>query len=350
MSDITRQPLHFGVIGCGRIAPNHGQALAELPEAELVAAADIVSERAVAFTAKFGGQPYPSYRELLRHADLEAVSICTPSGLHAGIGIAAAEAGKHVLVEKPLALSLRDADTLITACERNGVTLGVVHQNRFNPAIVRLRQALDKGWFGQLNQGSAVIRWHRDQDYYDQAPWRGTLAQDGGCLMNQSIHCIDLLQWMMGPVESVHAFTATRMRRIECEDNAIAALRFQSGALGLIESSVTVFPKNLEETLNIFGATGTAVIGGVAVNRIQTWRFAATPNAEAEVLAAQAADPASVYGSGHRPLIADFIAAIRGGHESVVSGREGRKALEIILAIYRSKETGEPVSLPLQED
>jgi UDP-N-acetyl-2-amino-2-deoxyglucuronate dehydrogenase len=197
--------------------------------------------------------------------------------------------------------------------------------------------------------GSAVLRWHRDQNYYDQAPWRGTWAMDGGCLMNQTIHCIDLLQWMMGPVETIHAFTATRMRHIEAEDNAVAALRFRSGALGLIESSVTVYPKNLEETLNIFGSTGTVVVGGVAVNRIETWRFADGQD-EAEVLAEQQADPASVYGHGHLPLFADFIAAVRSGRQPAVPGEEGRKALEIILAIYKSARTGQPVTLPLVEE
>lgn len=343
------KPLRFAVIGCGRIAPKHGQAIAELEDAELVAAADIIYERAEDYTARFGGQAYESYEEMLERPDIDAVCICTPSGLHAEMGIAAARAGKHVLVEKPMALSLRDADALIAACRENGVTLGVVHQNRFNPAIVRLRRALEAGRFGQLNMGTAVLRWHRDDAYYRQAPWRGTWAMDGGCLMNQTIHVIDLLQWMMGPVESVYAFTATRMRSIEAEDNAVAALRFRSGALGLIESSVTVYPKNLEETLNIFGATGTVVVGGVAVNRIETWRFADGEDSEEEVLAAQEGDPASVYGYGHKPLIADFIEAIQTGRQPAVPGEEGRKALEIILAIYQSSRTGQPVALPLAE-
>lgn len=342
-------PIRFGVIGCGRIAPNHGQSILDSPKAILVAAADVILERAKAYTRKFGGQPYSDYAELLKRPDVDAVSICTPSGMHSGIGIDAARAGKHVLVEKPMALSLKDADALIAACQQNGVNLGVVHQNRFNPAIVRLRKALEASRFGQLNQGSALVRWNRDQAYYDQAPWRGTWAQDGGCLMNQSIHNIDLLQWMMGPVESVHAFTATRLRRIEAEDNAVAVLRFSSGALGLIESSVTVYPKNLEETLAIFGATGTVSVGGVAVNRIQAWRFAEGDD-EAQVLAEQAADPATVYGYGHRPTIDAFVDAIRNDGDPPVPGTEGRKALEIILAIYKSSRTGQPVQLPLQED
>jgi len=343
------KPLGFAVIGCGRISPNHGKAIADLPGAKLVAAADIVMERAEAFTQRFGGEPYRSYQEMIQRPDIDAVCICTPSGMHAEMGIAAARAGKHVLVEKPMALSLRDADALIDACRANNVLLGVVHQNRFNPAIVRLRTALAAGRFGQLNMGSAVIRWHRDQNYYAQAPWRGTWAQDGGCLMNQSIHNIDLLQWMMGPVESLYAYTGTRMRQIEAEDNAAAVLRFRNGAMGLIESSVTVYPKNLEETLNIFGATGTAVIGGVAVNRVEAWRFADGTDTEEQVLAEQQADPDSVYGSGHRPLIADFIEAVQTGREPAVPGLEGRKALEIILAIYRSSRTGESVTFPMVE-
>jgi UDP-N-acetyl-2-amino-2-deoxyglucuronate dehydrogenase len=343
------RPLGFAVIGCGRISPNHGQALASLKGARLIAAADVIHERAVSFTERFGGEPYTSDKEMLERADIDAVCICTPSGMHAEIGIAAANAGKHVLVEKPMALSLRDADALIVACERNGVKLGIVHQNRFNPAIVRLRQALESGRFGQINMGTAVLRWHRDQNYYAQAPWRGTWAQDGGCLMNQTIHCIDLLQWMMGPVESVYAYTATRMREIEAEDNAAAVLRFENGALGMIESSVTIYPKNLEETLNIFGETGTVVVGGVAVNRIEAWRFAEGEDTEEAVLAEQKADPSSVYGFGHTPLIADFIAAVQEDRDPVVPGREGRKALEIILGIYKSSRTGHPVSFPVVE-
>lgn len=344
------KPLGFAVIGCGRIAPNHGQAIIALEEARLVAAADVIQERAEAFTQRFGGEPYVSYEEMLERTDIDIVCICTPSGMHAEIGIKAARAGKHVLVEKPMALSLKDADALIAACVANGVQLGVVHQNRFNPVIVRLRQAVEAGRFGQLNMGTAVLRWHRDQNYYAQAPWRGTWAQDGGCLMNQTIHCIDLLQWMMGPVESVYANTATRMREIEAEDNAAAVLRFSNGALGMIESSVTIYPKNLEETLNIFGATGTAVIGGVAVNRIESWRFADGVDSEEAILAEQQADPASVYGHGHKPLISDFIEAVRTGREPAVSGSEGRKALEIILAIYQSTRTGQPVAFPLVEE
>lgn len=341
--------LGFAVIGCGRIAPNHGQALASLEGARLIAAADVIYERAASFTERFGGEPYSSYKEMLERSDIDAVCICTPSGLHAEIGIAAATAGKHVLVEKPMALSLKDADALIAACEQNQVKLGVVHQNRFNPAIVRLRQALESGRFGQINTGTAVLRWHRDQNYYAQAPWRGTWAQDGGCLMNQTIHCIDLLQWMMGPVESVHAYTATRMREIEAEDNAAAVLRFENGALGMIESSVTIYPKNLEETLNIFGATGTVVVGGVAVNRIEAWRFADGVDTEEAVLAEQLADPSSVYGFGHQPMIADFIHAVNEDRDPVVPGWEGRKALEIILGIYKSSRTGQPVSFPVVE-
>ncbi len=346
---LEAKPLRFAVIGCGRIAPNHGQAIAGLPEATLVAAADIVKERAEEFTSRFGGESYRSYKEMLERTDVDAVCICTPSGLHAEQGIAAAQAGKHVLVEKPMALSLREADALIKACRENGVTLGVVHQNRFNPAIVRLRKALESGRFGQLNMGTAVLRWHRDENYYTQAPWRGTWAMDGGCLMNQTIHCIDLLQWMMGPVESVFAQTATRVRKIEAEDNAAAVLRFRNGALGLIESSVTIYPKNLEETLNLFGTTGTAVIGGVAVNRIEAWRFGDGTDTEDQVLGEQKADPASVYGFGHTPLIADFIEAVGSRREPAVSGVEGRKALEIILSIYRSSRTGQPVLFPLVE-
>lgn len=344
------QPLRFGIIGCGRIALKHGEALARLHEGRLVAASDIILDRAEGFTKRFGGEAYRYryFEEMLEHPDVDAICICTPSGMHAEQGIAAARAGKHVLVEKPMALSLHDADALIEACQDSGVTLGVAHQNRFNPAIRRLRAALEQGRFGQINMAAAAIRWHRDDAYYALAPWRGTWAQDGGCLMNQSIHNIDLLQWMMGPVESVYALTATRVRKIEVEDNAVAVVRFRNGALATIEASVTVYPKNLEETLSIFGANGTAVIGGIAVNRVETWRFA-EGESEADVLASQEADSESVYGKGHQPLIADFITAVREGREPAIPGTEGRKALEIILGIYESSRSGRPVSFPMAE-
>lgn len=337
----------FGLIGCGRIARNHLKAIASLDNAHLTAVCDIVDERLAEAKEQYRCRTYVDYREMLKDPDIEIVSICTPSGLHARPAIDAMNAGKHVLVEKPMAMSLQEAGAMIAAAEKNKVLLGVVHQNRFNKAIVKLRQALEEGRFGKLTHGAMTVRWHRDKNYYDQAPWRGTWAQDGGCLMNQSIHNIDLLQWMLGPVESVFAYTATNAREIEGEDAAVAVLKFRNGAFATIEASTTVYPRNLEETLHIFGTTGTAGIGGVAVNKVESWRFEGVD--EAAVLADQDKEPPNVYGFGHYDIIKDFVAALEGGRQPAVPGEEGCKALEIILAIYHSVKYREEVKLPLAE-
>ncbi|MDA8212054.1 MAG: Gfo/Idh/MocA family oxidoreductase [Clostridia bacterium] len=339
----------FGIIGCGRIAPKHAEAIIALEEAELVAVCDIDANRVRDFETKYRAKGYDDYEQLLANPDVQVVNICTPSGLHAEIGIAAARAGKHVMVEKPMAMNLKEANALVKACEEAGVLLAVVHQNRFNSAVKQLRGAVEEGRFGRLTHGSAVIRWNRNDNYYAQAPWRGTWSQDGGCLMNQSIHNIDLLQWMMGPVESVFAYTATHLRKIEAEDNAVAVLRFKHGALGVIEAANTIYPTNLEETLNIFGETGTVVLGGIAVNKIEVWRFG-EEGEEAAVLARQQQDPPNVYGFGHKDIIQDMIQAVKSGGKPAIDGYEGRKALEIVLAIYKSAYTGRPVTLPVEED
>lgn len=250
--------LRFALIGCGRIAPKHAESLMALPEARLVGVCDIVDERRHEFAHKYSDnlpnlvRCYSDYHEVLACADIDAVSIATPSGLHAEIGIAAARAGKHVLVEKPMAMTLSQADALIEACRSAGVKLGVIHQNRFNASVKTLRQALEAGRFGQLTHGQATVRWNRNDDYYRQAPWRGTREQDGGVLMNQSIHNIDLLQWMLGPADTVFGFTHRAMRPIEMEDVGAAVLKFRNGAIGVIEAASTIYPKNIEETLNIF--------------------------------------------------------------------------------------------------
>jgi UDP-N-acetyl-2-amino-2-deoxyglucuronate dehydrogenase len=328
--------LNFGIIGCGRIAYKHAEAIKKNEKANLLSVCDVIEDRVVNYKDKYGAQEhYIDYQELLENPDLDVVSICTPSGMHAEMGIAAAKAGKHVIVEKPMAMSLQDADDLINACDENGVKLAVCFQNRFNPPVQKLRRALEEGRFGKLTHGSAVVRWFRPQDYYDQAPWRGTRANDGGCLMNQSIHNIDLLQWMMGPVESVFGYTANNLRKIECEDVGVAVLKFKSGALGVIEASTTVYPENLEETLNIFGEKGTVVLGGIAVNKIETWKFADAKE-ENGSFGEHQQDVPNVYGFGHEALIDDFIQAIIEDKKPYIDGREGIKALRLVLDIYKS--------------
>lgn len=342
--------VRFAVIGCGRIAPKHAESIVALPEAELVAVCDIVPEKAQAFADKYGAKPYTSYEEMLAKEDIEVVTIATPSDLHAPIGIAAAKSGKHVMVEKPMAMTLESADELIKTCKDNGVKLEVIHQNRFNKSVKLMRKALEEGRFGKLTHGQATVRWNRDDNYYAQASWRGTKLQDGGVLMNQSIHNIDLLQWTFGPVESVFGYTATAMRKIEMEDVGGAVIKFKSGAIGLIEAASTIYPKNIEETLNVFGSTGSIIIGGIAVNRIETWEFPESEEEKKQIFASQESDPPTVYGFGHREIISDMIQAIREDRMPAIPGEEGRKALEIILAIYKCQLTKEPVVFPLKED
>ena len=330
--------LNFGIIGCGRIAYKHAEAIKKNVKANLLCVCDIIEERAVEYKDKYGAEAhFTDYRKMLEYSGLDVVNICTPSGMHAEMGIAAAQAGKHVIVEKPMALSLKDADDLIGACDESGVKLAVCFQNRFNPPVQKLRRALEEGRFGKLTHASAIVRWFRPQDYYDQAPWRGTRAMDGGCLMNQSIHNIDLLQWMMGPVESVFGYTVTNLRKIECEDVGVAVLKFKNGALGVIEASTTIYPENLEETLNIFGEKGTVVLGGIAVNKIETWKFADSTDENGAIDQHQQ-DVPNVYGFGHEALVEDFINAVINNSEPYITGREGRNALEIVLSIYNCKQ------------
>lgn len=342
--------MRFAIIGCGRIAPKHAESIVALPEAELVAVCDSVPEKAQAFADKYGAKPYTSYEAMFAAEDIDIVTIATPSNFHAPLGIAAAKAGKHVMVEKPMAMTLESADELIKACKDAGVKLAVIHQNRFNKSVKLMRKALEEGRFGKLTHGQATVRWNRDDNYYAQAPWRGTKLQDGGVLMNQSIHNIDLLQWTFGPVESVFGYTTTAMRKIEMEDIGGAVIKFKNGAIGLIEASSTIYPKNIEETLNVFGETGSVIIGGIAVNRIETWEFPESEEEKKQVFASQESDPPNIYGFGHREIISDMIQAVRENRTPAIPGEEGRKALEIILAIYKCQETKQPVVFPLVEE
>jgi len=345
----------FAIIGCGRISGKHIEGIIKnSEEARLVAVSDIDEDKINSTKSKYkelGGpnevKEYQGYKDLLKDENVAIVCIATESGYHSEIVMDSLQAGKHVIVEKPMALSIEDADRMIQMARKNNLKLCVSHQNRFNPPIQKLRNALEENRFGRLIHGVASIRWNRNENYYSQAPWRGTWALDGGTLMNQCIHNVDLLLWTMGEVEHVYAQTDTFLRDIEAEDVGVAVLRFKNGALGIIEGTACVFPKNLEETLNIFGEKGTACIGGIAVNKIETWRFADNLESEAEILDAQVADPDSVYGCGHTPLIKDMIDAVRFDREPLINGEEGKKALEIILAIYKSARTGQPVRLPL---
>lgn len=332
--------LKFAIIGCGRISYKHVEALINnVKEAELVAVCDIAEERAIERKKQYEEainnsniKVYTNYIKMLENEEIDAISICTESGFHARHSIDCLNRGKHVLVEKPMAMSIKDADEMIKIARDNNLKLGVCHQNRFNPSIQKLRRAIEEGRFGKLINGTARILWTRDDNYYKQAPWRGTKELDGGTLMNQCIHNIDLLQWMMGSeVERVHCERGTFLRNIEMEDFGAILIRFKNGTIGIVEGSACVYPKNLEETLSIFGEKGTVVIGGLAVNEIKTWIFADERDYDKEDTNTEVDN---VYGKGHIPLYKDFIDAINNGREPLINGEEGKKALEIVLRAY----------------
>ena len=339
--------IRIALLGCGRISQNHVQAIARIPELTLAACADVDPARAEATAASAEGIPsFGSLEAMLAGVECDAVTLCTPSGLHPRHGITAARAGKHVICEKPMAITLEGADALVRACDDAGVQLFVVKQNRLNPAVQLLRRAVDKGRFGRIYMANATVRWARPQEYYDQAPWRGTWEFDGGAFMNQASHYVDLVQWLVGPVESVIAKTATLARRIEAEDSGAAVLKFRSGALGVIEVTMLTYPRNLEGSITILGETGTVKIGGTAVNKVEHWQFADYDDDDKAVENASTSPP-SVYGFGHEGYYRNVLRVLLGHGAPDTDGRAGRKSLELILGIYESAKTGREIPLPL---
>ncbi len=337
------------LVGCGRISERHFDAIAVHPQLELVAVCDEVPERARIAGERTGAPSYTSYAAMLERAEADVAVICTPSGLHPKHGIMAAERGLHVITEKPMATRLEEADALVHACDEAEVQLFVVKQNRLNPSIVLLKDAIDRHRFGRIYLANTTVRWQRPQSYYDAAPWRGTWEFDGGAFMNQASHYVDMIQWLCGPVETVSAKTATLGRHIESEDTGVATLRFRDGGLGVIEVTMLTYPKNLEGSIAILGEKGTVKVGGTALNRIEQWEFAEYDDADRQAEALRVApDPLSVYGSGHRPYYENVAKVLRGEAAADTDGREGRKSLELILGIYESARTGREVSLPLR--
>jgi predicted dehydrogenase len=344
----------MAIIGCGRISYKHIEAIVNNHnELSLLSVCDLDQDKAVHKAEEYitklhenYQKPliYDDYAKMLREIDLDLVAIATESGYHAEIAIGCLKLGKHVIVEKPMALSTDEADRMIEAAKANHVKIAVCHQNRFNKPVQSLHDAIAKGRFGRIINGTARILWNRDMKYYQQAPWRGTWKLDGGTLMNQCIHNIDLLQWMMGgDIETVYAQTGNFLRDIEAEDFGSIIIRFKNKSIGIVEGSACVFPKNLEETLSIFGEKGTACLGGLAVSRIETWRFADEMDSETDILKQQEADPDSVYGFGHTPLYKDVILAIKENREPLINGQAGKIAMKIVLAAYKSQKTGLPV-------
>jgi UDP-N-acetyl-2-amino-2-deoxyglucuronate dehydrogenase len=340
--------VRFGLVGCGRIAGFHLDALAQYPEAEVAAVCDCVPERAQAAAERAGGVPwFADYRKMLEAGGFDAVVLCTPSGMHPDQGVMAAQAGFHVVTEKPMGIALEPVDRLIRACDEHGVRLFTVLQNRLNPTIALLKQAVDKGRFGRINFAQVNVFWTRPQEYYDQAPWRGTWEFDGGAFMNQASHYVDLLQWLVGDVEEVEAITGTLDRRIETEDTGAAVLRFRNGAIGSINVTMLVYPKNLEGAVTILGGRGTVRIGGVALNRVEHWEFDRYEDEDRAVTEAGYA-PLSLYGHGHADYYRNVIDVLQGRAQPRIDGRAGRKSLELILAIYRSARERRRVAIPLQ--
>lgn len=345
--------MKYALIGCGRISPNHIVA-ARNNGIDIVAICDINSEAMDDKVKKFSflnsAKRFNDYRQMLIEMRPELVAIATESGKHASIAIDCINAGCNVIIEKPIALSLNDADEIIRVADEKGVKVCANHQNRFNRSIQKIREAIDKNRFGKMFYGTAHIRWCRDHEYYDRAAWRGTWEQDGGALMNQCIHNIDLLRWMMGDdiVEVIGMTDRLHHDYIEAEDLGIALVKFANGSYGVIEGTTNVYPQNLEETLYLFGERGTVKAGGVSVNKIEEWRFSDMLDDPIEIMGEFAENPPNVYGYGHTPLYADMIEAIKNDTLPLVDGRAGRRALELVLAIYLSASTGEIVKLPLK--
>ncbi len=353
-----RERLRYALIGCGRIAPNHIAAVMNnAQDIALCAVCDPVPEHmeAVLGALEEGERAkvrrYTDYRKMLAAEKPELCAVATESGKHAAIGLDVLRAGANVIIEKPLALSLADARALIREADARGLKLCACHQNRFNKSIQKIRTAVEEKRFGRMLHGAAHIRWNRGPSYYEQAPWRGTWEQDGGALMNQCIHNIDLLRWMMGDgVDEVMAYTDNLNHAyIQAEDLGMALIRFSNGAYGIVEGTTNVYPHNLEETLYLFGENGTVKAGGKSVNIIEEWDFRDGRGDPATIKMQFGENPPNVYGYGHTPLYADMIAAIRENRAPYVDGRAGMRALELVLAIYLSAARHEPVKLPLED-
>ena len=350
--------IRYALIGCGRIAPNHIAAcMNNADDLELCAVCDPVEERMeevlkpLAQEERAKVRRYADYREMLQQEQPELCAIATESGRHAAIGLDVLRAGSNVIIEKPIALSIEDAKALIAEAEKHGLRLCACHQNRFNKSIQKIRSAVEEGRFGRMLHGAAHIRWNRGPSYYEQARWRGTWEQDGGALMNQCIHNIDLLRWMMGDeVTEVMAYTDNLQHDyIQAEDLGMALVKFANGSYGLIEGTTNIYPHNLEETLYLFGETGTVKAGGKSVNIIEEWDFRDGRGDPAAIKQHYGENPPNVYGFGHTPLYADVIDAIRTGRAPYVDGYAGLRALEMVLAIYKSAAEHRPVQLPLDK-
>jgi UDP-N-acetyl-2-amino-2-deoxyglucuronate dehydrogenase len=345
---ITQRKIRFALAGCGRIAQNHMAALKEHgARAELVAVCDIDAKALDQAAAASGASKFESLAGMLEHGNADIVVLSTPSGLHSEQAISIAESGRHVMTEKPMATRWEDAKRMVAACDAAGVRLFVVKQNRRNATLQLLKRAVENKRFGQIYLVNINVFWTRPQSYYDSAKWRGTWEFDGGAFMNQASHYIDLIDWLIGPVESLHAYTATLARDIEVEDTGVMNVRWRSGALGSVNVTMLTYPKNLEGSITIIGEKGTVRVGGVAVNEIQQWEFA-EPDADDEKVRQASYQTTSVYGFGHPLYYDNVIKVLRGEAEPETDGREGLKSMEVLIAAYLSARDGHRISLPLE--
>jgi UDP-N-acetyl-2-amino-2-deoxyglucuronate dehydrogenase len=344
---ITDRPIRFAVVGCGRISEKHFGALKSHGErVQVVAVCDVDDAALAAAAERTGAQPYRRMDDLLARADADAVILCTPSGLHAEQGIQVAQSGRHVITEKPMATRWKDAKRLVQACDQAGVRLFVVKQNRQNATVQLLKRAIDGERFGRIYMVNVNVFWNRPQSYYDSARWRGTWEFDGGALMNQASHYVDLLDWLIGPVESISAFTGTLARNIQVEDTGVVNVRWRSGALGSMNVTMLTYPRNLEGSITVIGEKGTVRLGGVAINEIEHWEFA-EPHPDDERVREASYETTSVYGFGHPRYYENVIGTLRGEALPETDGREGLRSLELLVGIYLSARDGRTVSLPL---
>jgi UDP-N-acetyl-2-amino-2-deoxyglucuronate dehydrogenase len=345
---ITDRKIRFALVGCGRIANNHFEALRKHHDrAELVGVCDVdprALDRAVGLT---GAEGYASLDQMLRQCDADIVVITTPSGLHPEQAVQVAAAGRHVMTEKPMATRWEDGKRMVAAADAAGVRLFVVKQNRRNATLQLLKSAVEKKRFGRIYMVNLNVFWTRPPEYYNSAKWRGTWEFDGGAFMNQASHYVDLIDWIVGPVESLQAYTATLARDIEVEDTGVISVRWRNGALGSMNVTMLTYPRNMEGSITILGEHGTVRIGGVAVNEVQQWEFA-TPDPDDEKVADASYQTTSVYGFGHPLYYDNVIKVLRGEAEPETDGREGLKSLEVLIAAYMSARDGRRVALPLE--
>ncbi|SDO55638.1 Gfo/Idh/MocA family protein [Halobacillus aidingensis] len=334
--------MNFAIVGCGFIAKKHAAAIDKIDAAKLVAVCDKDPATMEFYKEEYDAEPYTELEQMLGEEDIDVACICTPSGFHAPIAVQIAEAKKHIIVEKPIAMTVEDTDKITNACKANNVKLAVVHPNRFRPVVQELRKIMDQGLLGKISHASCIVNWNRNQEYYDQAPWRGTKQHDGGVLMNQAIHNLDLLLWFMGTPDQVFSMEATRFRNIEAEDVSVGTIKFNSGALGTVEASTTVYPKNYEESITIFGEKGTVKIGGTNALNFEHLDIMDMSDNEIEDLKESIkADP---WGTpGHQWIIEDMVNAINKNREPAVTGEDGKNVLKLVLSFYESANQNQPV-------